>query len=127
MLYLADASKPADNLDQQLTDALKSRRGQEEVLLVYNKTDSVDSVNLQKNKASYQNLLAEAKTIEISAKSGKGLEKLLALIEERLPEGPEYYPVDQITEILESDIAAIDHNAAMARTRTAIQHCYPGR
>ena len=115
LLYLADVSKPADNLDQQLTDALKSRRSQEEVLLVYNKTDSVDSVNLQKNKASYQNLLAEAKTIEISAKSGKGLEKLLALIEERLPEGPEYYPVDQITEDFEKDIAAeMIRAAAMA-------------
>ena len=115
LLYLADVSKPADSLDQQLTEAVKSRQNQDGVLLVYNKTDIANPAQIQKNKASFQALLAEAKTIEVSAKTGKGLAKLIELIEERLPEGPEYYPVDQITEDFEKDIAAeMIRAAAMA-------------
>ena len=103
LLYIADMSAAADELDRQLTDALKEKRSQDEVILVYNKSDLGDKGQI---KQDYQALLPEAKTIEISTRNGKGLPKLLDLIEERLPEGPEYYPTDQITEDFEREIAA---------------------
>jgi len=103
LLYIADMSAAADELDRQLTDALKEKRSQDEVILVYNKSDLGDKGQI---KQGYQALLPEAKTIEISTRNGKGLPKLLDLIEERLPEGPEYYPTDQITEDFEREIAA---------------------
>lgn len=103
LLYIADMSAPADELDRQLSDALKDKRTQDKVILVYNKSDLSDKGLI---KQGYQALLPEAKTIEISTRSGKGLPKLLELVEERLPEGPEYYPTDQITEDFEREIAA---------------------
>lgn len=103
LLYIADMSVPADELDQQLTDALKEKRSQDEVLLVYNKSDLSDKGQI---KQTFQALLPESRTIDISTRSGRGLPKLLELVEERLPEGPEYYPTDQITEDFEREIAA---------------------
>lgn len=106
LLFLADVTNPADELDQELAELIKAKRRQEDVILVYNKTDLSDKGKGGQNKQTYQALLPEAKTIEISARSGKGLPKLLEMIAERLPEGPEYYPTDQITEVFEKDIAA---------------------
>jgi GTP-binding protein Era len=37
-------------------------------------------------------------TVRISARTGEGLEELVAAIEARLPEGPAHFPADQLTD-----------------------------
>jgi len=44
--------------------------------------------------------------VQISALTSKGIQELLQKIAELLPEGPRYYPEEQITESYERDIAA---------------------
>jgi GTP-binding protein Era len=106
LLFLADAGSRADELDRALTELISLKREPRDVILVFNKIDTASQNHIGEVKQSYQSLLAESKSIELSARTGKGIAKLLELIEERLPEGPEYYPSDQITEDFEKDIAA---------------------
>ncbi len=70
------------------------------VLLVLNKNDLADSKTLAANKALFENLLPGARAVSISAQTGNGIENLLRVVRELLPEGPQYYPPDQITGLL---------------------------
>lgn len=106
LLYLADVSKNPDELDRELTDLIKEKRSTQKVILLFNKVDLASDGQIGKNKQAYQALFPEDPALEIVARTGKGLDKLLRKLEELLPEGPEYYPSDQITQDFERDIAA---------------------
>lgn len=106
LLYLADVSKAPDELDRELTDLIKEKRSTQKVILLFNKVDLASDGQIGKNKQAYQALFPEDPALEIVARNGKGLDKLLRKLEELLPEGPEYYPTDQITQDFERDIAA---------------------
>jgi GTP-binding protein Era len=51
-------------------------------------------------------LLPDAPWIAFSALQGRGLDELLGMLVAALPEGPRYYPPDQITETFTRDIVA---------------------
>lgn len=106
LLYLADVSKAPDELDQQLAALIKEKRSTQKVILLFNKSDLVGEGQIGKNKQAYQALFPEDPSLEIVARNGKGLDKLINKVEELLPEGPEYYPTEQITQDFERDIAA---------------------
>ena len=106
LLYLADVSKTPDDLDRQLAALIKEKRDKQKVILLFNKSDLAGDSQIGKNKLAYQALFPEDPSLEIVARNGKGLDKLLTKIEELLPEGPEYYPTEQITQDFERDIAA---------------------
>jgi len=106
LLYLADVSKTPDELDRELTGLIREKRSTQKVILLFNKSDLASEGQIGKNKQAYQALIPEDPALEIVARNGKGLDKLLRKLEELLPEGPEYYPSDQITQDFERDIAA---------------------
>lgn len=106
LLYLADVSKAPDDLDRQLAALIKEKRDKQNVILLFNKSDLAGDNQIGKNKQAYQALFPEDPSLEIVARNGKGLDKLLTKVEELLPEGPEYYPTEQITQDFERDIAA---------------------
>lgn len=106
ILFLADASQKPDKMDETLASLVMELQKDIPVLLALNKIDLTDSKTLAANKALFQNLLPEARVVSISAQTGSGIENLLQAVCELLPEGPQYYPPDQITESFERDIAA---------------------
>jgi len=106
ILFLADASQKPDKMDETLASLVMELQKDIPVLLALNKIDLTDSKTLAANKALFQNLLPEARVVSISAQTGSGIENLLQAVRELLPEGPQYYPPDQITESFERDIAA---------------------
>lgn len=106
ILFLADASQKPDKMDETLASLVMELQKDIPVLLALNKIDLTDSKTLAANKALFQNLLPEAHVVSISAQTGSGIENLLQAVRELLPEGPQYYPPDQITESFERDIAA---------------------
>jgi len=73
---------------------------------VINKIDLVDGKTLSAHRKLYQALFPEAPVVQISAQTGKGIGELIDSLIERLPEGPMYFPEEQITQTYERDIAA---------------------
>ncbi|MDD2521435.1 MAG: GTPase Era [Anaerolineaceae bacterium] len=106
LLFIADISKQPDELDRQLAALIKEKRSTQKVILVFNKSDLAESGQSSQNKNAFQSLFPEDPAIEISARTGKGVAKLIEKVHSLLPVGPEYYPADQITEDFERDIAA---------------------
>lgn len=106
LLFIADISKQPDELDRDLATLIKEKRTTQMVILVFNKSDLAGPGQISQNKQSYQALFPEDPSFEISARSGKGVPKLIEKIYSLLPVGPEYYPTDQITEDFERDISA---------------------
>ncbi len=106
LLFIADISKQLDELDHELSSLIKEKRSTQKVILVFNKSDLVGPGQASQNKQAFQALFPEDPAIEISARTGKGVAKLVEKVHFLLPVGPEYYPTDQITEDFERDIAA---------------------
>lgn len=77
------------------------------VILVINKIDCFqEKENLLEMIAKYSSLMSFSEIIPISAKTGDGVALVMKAIEQRLPEGPMYFPDDMITDQPEKQIAA---------------------
>lgn len=68
------------------------------VLAVINKIDLATQEEVENLIRKWQNLLPKAEIIPVSAIKEFNLEKLLQRIIELLPEGPAYFPEDQLTD-----------------------------
>jgi GTP-binding protein Era len=106
ILFLVDGSQKPDAEDRKLADLVREAQKEDSVLLVINKIDLVDGKTLSAHRKLYQALFPEAPVVQISAQTGKGIDKLIDTLVERLPEGPQYFPEDEVTQTYERDIAA---------------------
>jgi len=106
LLILVDASNPADPMDEKLLDAILASRTQPPVLIVFNKADRLNKATFGQLSGLYREKLPEARTLQISALDGSGINKMLEEIVAMLPLGPQYFPEEQITRDFERDIAA---------------------
>ena len=76
------------------------------VLLVINKIDTVEPSHLLKVMAAYSSAYRFQEIIPISAKTGDGLNDLLAELKKVAEEGPHLFPEDMITDQPERQICA---------------------
>mgnify|MGYP000973157364 FL=1 len=106
ILFLVDGSQKPDEEDRKLADLVHEAKKEDSVLLVINKIDMVDGKTLSARRKLYQALFPKAPVVQISAQTGKGIGELIDSLIERLPEGPMYFPEEQITQTYERDIAA---------------------
>jgi GTP-binding protein Era len=106
ILFLVDGSQPPDEEDRKLAELVQEVEKEAAAILVINKIDLAEGKILAANRKLYQALLPQAPVVQISAQMAKGIPDLLQKITELLPEGPRYFPEDQITESYERDIAA---------------------
>ena len=103
VLWLVEADRPVDT-DPMIPKLLeKSTRP---VLLVINKIDTVPKDKLLPLIAAYSKICPFASIVPISALKGDGVEALMNEIPQLLPEGPRYYPEDQLTDVPERFIVA---------------------
>ena len=103
ILWLVEADRPVD------TDPLIPRllqKGERPVLLVINKIDTVPRERLLPLIDAYRRICPFASIIPVSALQGDGVDHLIDEIPALLPEGPRYYPEDQLTDVPERFIAA---------------------
>ncbi len=105
-LVVFDSSFPPSEEDHLFGEVIKKVKTQPAVFIALNKTDKVTSTQLKEQKDRYQALLPEAELIPVSAITGENIDLLLAALKDSLPEGPQLYPEDQITDLYERDIAA---------------------
>ena len=106
VLWIVDVSGKPNAEDEIAAGKIKEAGIAENVVMVLNKRDLVNDNQFAENQIFYKKLLPEAERIPISAAKGEGIEKLLTAIKARIPEGPEYYDPDQITDLYERQIAS---------------------
>ncbi len=105
VLFMIDATKPLEEADLRILEGLNKVKAP--VILVFNKVDLVkDEEELKENIDSYRSLVVDSKGITISATENFNVQELLDMIIDLLPEGPLYYPEDQITDQMERFIVA---------------------
>lgn len=75
-------------------------------ILLLNKADSVPKADMLPVMAAYEKLHDFKEIIPISAKTGDGMEELLDIIKDYLPEGEAIYPEDMMTDQTERQIAS---------------------
>lgn len=75
-------------------------------LLVINKIDTIEKSKLLPLIDKAHSIYNFAEIIPISARTGDGVERLMEVTKEYMPEGPMYYPEDTLTDQPEKVIAA---------------------
>lgn len=116
ILFVVDLSMPPTDEDRQIAALLREHVPDVPVLIAMNKLDLVPVEHLAENVASFQELCPDADWTTCSATTGQGREDLLQRIICALPEGPRYYPPDQL-----SDLSLREIVAEMVREK-ALQH-----
>ena len=106
VIWLVDGSAPLGPGDTAIAGQLSGLDDQASVILAMNKADLLEPAEVLPRTEAYRALLPAATWILMSATNGDGLDELLEMIVERLPEGPRLYPADQITDTFTRDIAA---------------------
>ncbi len=95
MLFVTEPSETFDAEDPIIIQLQKVKYPK---FLVLNKMDKFDPSVMDAYEASLKKLIPFDKTLRISALKKQGTEILQLSIKDSLPEGPEYYPKDQLTD-----------------------------
>ncbi|WP_042355016.1 GTPase Era [Bacillus rubiinfantis] len=93
------------------------------IFLIINKIDKVHPDDLLQIIETYKEKYAFKEIVPISALQGNNVDRLLNQIQTYLPEGPQYYPADQVTDHPERFIIAeLIREKALHLTREEIPH-----
>lgn len=123
ILFVVDISVPPNRTDGVLAENIQRLRLGNATILVLNKLDLVSGTTISDQRKNYHALVPDAEVIEISALQKETVEKLVERIVAHLPEGPAFYPTDQITDTYERDIAAdLIRASALNNLRDEIPH-----
>ncbi len=107
ILWIVDGVYAPGEEDRAIARRLQPLVGVKPIVLAINKADLLVPDLVVPRCESYRALLPDTiPWILFSASRGRGLEELLQLIVGALPEGPRYFPADQITDVFMRDIAA---------------------
>jgi GTPase len=103
-LLIVDATKNYGPGDKFVMDLIKRAGGR--AFLLLNKIDLVEKEKLLPVIQQYSELHDFDQIIPISAFKGQGLDELLNAVVRALPEGPRYFPADQVTDQPERFLAS---------------------
>jgi GTP-binding protein Era len=122
ILFVADATAPVTASDREAVDL--ARKILSPVFLLLNKIDRiVDKRTLLPLIEQYRQLHDFTEYFPVSAITGDGLDALRKAIVARLPEGPQYFPPDYITDQPERFLAAeIIREKILAAARQEVPH-----
>lgn len=95
LVFLVDAN---EDVDPELSLLPKLQRLECPKLLVMNKLDLVEEAVLAEKEEAWKALVQFEESYRISALHKDNVELLFARLKELLPEGPEYYPKEQLTD-----------------------------
>jgi GTP-binding protein Era len=121
ILFLVDVVEGIGGGDRFIIEQLKNVKTP--VILVLNKIDQVHPEALLPIIVKYKDLYNFAEIVPISALSGNNVTTLLDQIVRYLPEGPQYYPADQVTDHPEQFVCAeLIREKILHLTREEIPH-----
>ncbi len=104
ILFLVEADRKANGDEAMILEVLA--KAEAPVLLVINKIDLVPKETLLEKMETYARLFPFREIVPVSALSGDGVERLVGLTYDMLPEGPSYFPDDILTDVPERFIVA---------------------
>lgn len=104
VLYLIEPFEKIKDSDMAILERLKNVKTP--VFLIINKIDTTPAEELLKVIDVYKDVYNFAEIIPISALKAKNTEDLLKAIKKYLPQGPQYFPADMITDQPERQLAA---------------------
>jgi GTP-binding protein Era len=104
ILFLVDAERGLKGDAEKILEGLKEVR--QDKILVLNKIDQVRREDLLAIAATANDVIDFSATFMISALNGSGCEDLMDHLAKALPEGPWYYPEDQISDLPMRQLAA---------------------
>lgn len=96
VLFMVNAAEKRGAGDNFIIDRLKNVKAP--VYLLINKIDQVKPDDLLPVMEQYQTALPWKAVYPISALEGNNVDELLAGLVEQMPNGPQYYPADQVTD-----------------------------
>ncbi|MFD1677815.1 GTPase Era [Alicyclobacillus fodiniaquatilis] len=102
VLVVVDANTGVQPVEEELAKQLQGVKTP--VFLVLNKVDLVEKPRLLERISQYQSLFSFDEYVPISALKQDQTDVLLHLIEQRLPEGPKFYPDDMVSDYPEQFI-----------------------
>ncbi|WP_368657429.1 GTPase Era [Metabacillus halosaccharovorans] len=96
VLFMINAEEGYGRGDEFIIERLKQTNTP--VFLIINKIDQIHPDELLPLIEQYKKLYPFKEIVPISALQGNNIDTLLQQIEDLLPEGPQYYPEDQVTD-----------------------------
>lgn len=121
ILFMVNAKEGYGKGDQYIIDRLKQTKTP--VFLVINKVDLVHPDELLPLIDLYKDKHEFTEIIPISALEGNNVNRLLDELKKYLPEGPQYYPSDQVTDHPERFIISeLIREKALHLTREEVPH-----
>ncbi|MEE1130833.1 MAG: GTPase Era [Caryophanon sp.] len=121
IMFMVNAEQQLGKGDEFIMELLEGTKTP--VFLVINKIDQVHPDSLMSIIEGYKERYEFAEIVPISALQGNNVESLLTTIEKYLPEGPQYYPADQVTDHPERFIISeLIREKVLHLTREEIPH-----
>ena len=123
ILFLVDISQPPHEEDRLLAGSLLSMRRSVPVIIALNKSDLKSKDLNEKHAELYQDLAPLSETIMISSTMGENLDQLINKLITLLPNGPPFFPEDQLTDLYEREIAAdLIRESVLFNLRAEVPH-----
>lgn len=121
VLFMVNATQKRGRGDDFIIERLKNVK--KPIYLVINKIDQIHPDKLLQIIDDYRNTLDYAEVFPISALEGNNCPELIESLVNTLPEGPQYYPADQITDHPERFIAGeLIREKVLELTREEVPH-----
>lgn len=121
VLFMINAKEGFGRGDEYIIERLKNVNSP--VFLIINKIDLVPPEHLLKTIDEYKDKGEFEEIIPISALEGNNINHLLDELQKHLPEGPQYYPEDQVTDHPERFIITeLIREKALHLTREEVPH-----
>ncbi|MDH5111202.1 GTPase Era [Lactiplantibacillus plantarum] len=121
VLFMINADERRGAGDNFIIDRLKTVK--QPIYLVINKIDQVHPDHLLEIMDQYKDALPWKEVYPISALEGNNVDELLTALKGQLPEGPQYYPSDQITDHPERFIISeLIREKVLELTRQEVPH-----
>ena len=123
VLFMVDVSVPPTDEDRMIARLIKEQTDAP-VMLVLNKMDLLPAGKVKSHTEAYWALAPYHRDwMMTTATQGANLDKLLSLVVAALPEGPRYFPGDQVTDQTERQIAAeLIREQVLRHTRQEVPH-----
>lgn len=104
ILWVVEANEYIGAGEQYIIEQLKQTKTP--VILIINKIDTVEKSKIALVMKAYQGILPVADVIPVSALRSRNMDQVIAAIMKELPEGPQYYDEETITDQPERQIVA---------------------
>lgn len=121
ILFVSDVTESVGPGERFILDMLENETAP--VVLVLNKVDLLPKEKLLPIITKYSGFRDFAAVVPLSALTGDNTDRLLSVIKDALPEGPQYYPEDEVTDQPERVVAAeLIREKIFRLTREEIPH-----